>query len=83
MKREFSEAEIEGMRNELCRMAQKQGRPVEEIRKLFEEYIDCAFSNPNPDVQKRLQTCPRKGELPTPEEFLLWFMPQVMDDLIP
>lgn len=80
MEHGYPEEEIEKMRNELRGIAQKQGETVEELREVLEEYIACAYSNPDPRIQKRLRTCPRAGELPTPEEFLLWFLPQAMVD---
>ncbi len=80
MERGYPKEAIEMMREGLCWQARKERMAEEELRKMCETYIAYAFSNPTPEVRERLATCPRAGELPTPEEFLLWFLPQIIAD---
>lgn len=54
---------------------------VEDVRRSLKELIDAALADPDPTVQAWWATCPREGERPTPEEFLIWTANMVADEL--
>lgn len=45
---------------------------VEEIIKELEQTIDDAMQNPDPSIRKKWENIPRKGDKPTPAEFIAY-----------
>jgi len=53
-------------------VAAKHGISVEECRMEISLAIDVAMSNPDPAVRAYWAGVPRKGDRPTPEEFIVY-----------
>lgn len=52
------------------KIASENNTSAEEIIKELERTIDDAMQNPDPSIRKNWERIPRKGEKPTPAEFI-------------
>lgn len=64
--------DMESARRAIEGVARKEGLTVEEVRASMMEAIEEAFSNPDPIIQARWAQIPCEGEIPTPEELIIW-----------
>lgn len=53
-------------------IAQREGKSPAEVRAAMQEAISAAFHSSDPATRARWAGCPRSGNVPTPEEFILW-----------
>lgn len=54
----------------LSLIALKNNTTVEEVRHEMQIAMEAGFSNPDPNIQKKWAAIPRKGAMPTLEEFV-------------
>lgn len=59
-------------------IAVKYGITPDEVRNEIQQTIDEAFSNPDPEIRKRWENVPRKGDKPTAEEFIKYMSHEIM-----
>jgi len=64
--------DMESARRAIEGVALKEGLTVEEVRASMMEAIEEAFNSPDPIVQARWAQIPREGDIPTPEELIIW-----------
>lgn len=57
-------------------IAKKHGVSVAEVKRDMQEAIDAAYQNPN----SAAMTVPRKGAVPTPDEFIAHVAKRVQDE---
>lgn len=55
-------------------LADQMGVSLLDVRARIEEIIRLSFSSSDPETQAACAAIPREGELPTPEEFLLYYV---------
>ncbi len=60
----------------IVQTALEKHQTVEQVRADIQEVIVAGWNNPDPAIHKRWLQVPRKGKLPTPEEFLWWLIKQ-------
>ena len=65
----------------LKQVAQSNGVTVEEVRRDIECTINECMNNPNAIIQARWAAIPRKGEMPTVEEFIAYTTFMVRQDM--
>ena len=61
----------------IAEVARQEGTTVEDVRAAMAEAIEEACRSPDPLVQARWARIPRKGEIPTPEELIIWVAKQL------
>lgn len=54
-------------------VAWENGVSVEKVRCDIESFIAVSMQSPDPEVRARWREIPKKGEVPTPEEVILFF----------
>ena len=59
-------------RRAIIEVARRREKSVAEVRELMVEAIADAFHTPDPAVQALWSQIPHNGDIPTPEEFILW-----------
>ena len=57
-------------KNAIIKVAQENGISVEEVCAEIQKTIDAGMKNTSPQAVKFWEKIPRKGEKPTPEEFI-------------
>jgi len=58
------------------KIARKHGVSVKEVKQDMQEAINSAYINPNAEAQK----IPRKGDVPTPDEFISYTIAKLKDE---
>lgn len=83
MAQALSAREQKSMERIISQLAERHGVTEATIRgdlnELIVETIQLAESDP--EKKRLLESCPRAGEVPTPEEFILWTSRRVVDRL--
>lgn len=71
------------MEKVIAQIAQKHGVTEAEVRRDITELIVESMKNAqgDPAVLELWKTCPCKGDIPTPEEFIFWTSRQVVNGL--
>lgn len=60
------------------KLARRENISVQEVRAEMEKAIQAAYDNPEQEIRDFWKQIPRKGEIPTPEEFITY-----MAEIIP
>ncbi len=58
------------MRDVYRKIARKNGVSVQEVKREMQAAIDAAYTNPRPETMIQQHRVPRKGKIPTPDEFI-------------
>lgn len=66
----ISRKEIETAENAIRRIAGREGKTEEEVRKEIRMAMLAGLCSQDPEVQTRWERVPREGGLPTPEEVI-------------
>ena len=56
----------------LSEIARREGISMEEVRMSMKKAIEAAYNSPDHQVKARLSEIPKVGEIPTPEEVIIW-----------
>ena len=56
----------------LLEVARRHNTTVDEVRKEIRLAMAVAMCSPDPDVQKRWREIPHDGEVPTPEDLIIY-----------
>lgn len=59
-------------------VAKKCRTTPDEVRNEIQQAIDEAFNNPDPEIRRRWENVPRKGDKPTAEEFIKYMSCEIM-----
>lgn len=70
MKRNKSVMDI-GARS-IAEVARREGKSVEYIRSEMKKAMQAAMDNPDPRIQEMWRQIPCKGDVPEPEEFIVY-----------
>ena len=67
----------------ITQIAAKHGVTEEEVRQDITELIveSMKAAQTDPVARKLWKSCPRAGDVPTPEEFIFWTSGRVLDEL--
>lgn len=60
----------------LQRLADSMGISISEVRAKLKEMIQCAYSVADSEGLADLEEIPKEGKLPTPEEFVTYYLNQ-------
>ena len=66
------EMEMASARRAIAEVARREGKTIEEVRASMIEAIEEAYKTPDPNAQALWAQIPREGEIPTPEELIIW-----------
>ena len=66
------ELEMESAKRAIAEVARREGKTIDEVRASMIEAIEEAYKTPDPSAQALWATIPREGEIPTPEELIIW-----------
>ena len=66
------ELEMASARRAIEEVARREGKTVAEVRADMMEAIEEAYRTPDPNAQALWAQIPREGEIPTPEELIIW-----------
>ena len=66
------ELEMESAKRAIAEVARREGKTIEEVRASMIEAIEEAYKTPDLSAQALWATIPREGEIPTPEELIIW-----------
>ncbi len=58
------------------KIAAEHNTTVGEVRREIEAAIQAGFNNPDPKVQEQWAKIPRKGDMPTPDELIIYVIRQ-------
>ena len=72
MYKRLSEKEWESASRAIQRIAQQEGKTVEEVRKDMKLAMLCGLLNNEPQVQAMWKSIPCEGKYPEPEELIAW-----------
>ncbi|MBE6981608.1 MAG: hypothetical protein E7437_04715 [Ruminococcaceae bacterium] len=61
----------------IAKVAKQNGKSIEQIRAAMTEAIENAYHCPDPSAQSLWAQVPREGQVPTPEELILWVVSQL------
>lgn len=62
------------------RLARERGITVEEMRTIISARIEKGWNDPNPEKQAQWRKIPCAGELPTPDEWLLYAVERIKEN---
>ena len=68
------------MKSILWKVAKEHHTTEEEVRSAIDEAIAIAMQNEDPAVKALWASIPRKGAIPTAEEFILWAALRINSD---
>lgn len=69
------------MEQVIKQIAKEHGVTEAEVRRDITEVIVESMKTPDPVAQDLWRSCPRAGDIPTPEEFIFWTSGLVADSL--
>lgn len=81
-KRVIPQEALKAARDIIKQVALKEGVTEAEVRREMTTAIMVAWSNPDPQVREMWSRIPCEGEIPTPEEFILWAAVEVTQNEI-
>ena len=61
-------------------IARNEGVGENVVMDAMQEALLAGYSNPDPAVQERWKQIPASGEMPTPEEFIVWAALKVLSE---
>ena len=64
--------EMASAKRAIAEVARRDGITVAEVRAAMIEAIEEGYNSTDPLVQARWAEIPREGEIPTPEELIIW-----------
>lgn len=62
----------------IAEVARREGKSVEYIRSEMKKTMQAATNNPDPKIQELWRQIPCKGDVPEPEEFIVYMAGTVM-----
>lgn len=77
----IDQAELDRAAAVIETLAARDHTTPDRVRYYLKEQIISGMLDPDPEVRKQWSSCPCQGEVPTPEEFLLWMADQVQGAL--
>lgn len=72
MNQKLSQKEWDVARKAIQRIALKERKTVEQVRKDMKLAMLCGLMNNDPKVQAMWKSIPSEGEYPEPEELIVW-----------
>ena len=66
------EQDMAAAKRAIAEVARREGTSIEEVRAAMMEAIEEAYKSTDPVVKARWAEIPREGEIPTPEELIIW-----------
>ena len=66
-------------RRALKAVAKQEGKSLDEIRSEIMYAINAAIQSQDPSIQRRWKNIPHKGNVPTPEEFIVYVVNHLED----
>lgn len=79
-KRAVSREALKTAKDIIKQVAQKEGVSEEEVRTEINKSIMMGWNNPDPKVHEIWTGIPCEGEMPTPEELIIWAVTEVIKD---
>ena len=64
------------------KIAMREGITVEEVRTEMKKAMLIGLCNPNPAIRERWKNIPCKGDIPTPEELIVYMAQNVKESLL-
>lgn len=78
----IDQAELDRAAAVIEALAARDRTTPDRVRYHLKELILSGMMDPDPQVRQQWTRCPCRGEVPTPEEFLLWMAGQVQGELL-
>lgn len=78
----IDQAELDRAAAVIKTLAARDHTTPDRVRYHLKELIISGMMDPDPQVRQQWTRCPCWGEVPTPEEFLLWMAGQVQGELL-
>lgn len=72
MKRTLSRKEMAVAKRAITEAARREGITEEEFRAEMTDALMEGYNNPDPNIQAVWKTVPCAGDVPTPEEVIIW-----------
>ena len=66
------EQEMAAAKRAIAEVARRERTTIEDVRAAMTEAIMEAYNSPDPVVKARWAQIPCEGEIPTPEELIIW-----------